>query len=94
MNSNDLEMMGKDLSKLETLIKQLEATRKKEIEKQEELAKEQETTAVEELSDKVENIWDNRQENTDINVDTIEKNNLENTANILTNEVSNTSVVR
>lgn len=99
MNSNDLEMMGKDLSKLETLIKQLEATRKKEIEKEEELAKEQETTAVGELIDKVENILDNKEDNTDVNVDTIEKTNLENTDNIVDNEISNnllenSSVVR
>ena len=52
-------MMGKDLSKLESLIKQLEATRKKELEEEEKLASEQATTPVEELIDRVENILDN-----------------------------------
>ena len=67
MNSNDIEMIGKDLNKLESLIKQLEAAREKELEEEKKLAEELETTPVDDLIDKVENIFEDE--------NTIEKEN-------------------
>lgn len=79
-DSNDFEMMGKDISRLENLIKQLEATRKKELEEEEKLKKEQgDSTPVEELIDKFGNI-----------LDTIEGGNDTNTVE---NTIDNTNVV-
>ncbi len=93
MNSNDLEMMGKDLSKLimfyQQLSKQLEATRKKELEEEEKLANEQTTTPVEELIDKVENILDSNREE--------ETNSVQNVNNVVVNSnniVENRAVIR
>lgn len=88
MNSNDLEMMGKDLSKLESLIKQLEATRKKELEEEEKLANEQATTPVEELIDRVENILDvNRNDDVTNNEQNVNNSIVDNNM-ILENSVS------
>lgn len=57
MDAKDLEMIGKDLSRLENLINQLEAARKKEIEEEEKLLKEKQGEEIgESLLDKVENI--------------------------------------
>ena len=67
MNSNDIEMIGKDLNKLESLIKQLEAAREKELEEEKKLAEELEATPVDDLIDKVENIFEDE--------NTIEKEN-------------------
>ena len=56
LNSNDFEMIGKDLSRLKNLINQLEVARKKELEEEEKLLKENATSPTQELIDKVENI--------------------------------------
>ena len=86
-DSNDFEMMGKDLSRLENLIKQLEATRKKELEEEEKLNKEQQSTPVEELLDRVENILDSR-DNENIMLNEIKNTSEnENIANTVSNVV-------
>lgn len=56
LNANDFEMIGKDLSRLESLINQLQVVREKELEEEEKLLKESEASPAQELIDKVENI--------------------------------------
>ena len=56
MDAKDLEMMGKDLNRLENLINQLEVVRKKELEEEEKLLKEAQTNPAQDLIDRVENI--------------------------------------
>lgn len=56
MEAKDLEMIGKDLSRLENLINQLEAARTKELEEEEKALKEAEASTAQDLIDKVENI--------------------------------------
>lgn len=82
-NANDFEMMGKDLSRLESLIKQLEAVRQREIEEEEKLAEEKNGTPVEELFDRVENILDNIDDNE--NVVKNETNNVAENTNVVDN---------
>lgn len=68
MNAKDLEMIGKDLNKLKTLIKQLENARTKELEKEAELEQ-----PIENLLNQVENILDEETENTIIeNTNTVQ----------------------
>lgn len=90
MNAKDLEMIGKDLNKLKTLIKQLENVRTKELEKEEELEKEQNSeTPVEDLINRVENILDVGDDNTNT-----EKTNTENTRIENTNNIKNTNIIK
>lgn len=56
LNAQDFEMIGKDLSRLESLINQLQVVREKELEEEEKLLKESEASPAQELIDKVENI--------------------------------------
>jgi len=93
MNANDIEMMGKDLSKLESLIKQLQATREKELEKEAELAKEQESTPVEDLIDKVENILDGVDSDT-ANITNTEDINIQNTNVVVNNTTENNTIAK
>ena len=81
MNAKDLEMVGKDLNKLRTLINQLENARTKELEKEAELEKEQKETetSVEDLINKVENILDVGEENTNTTNVNVENTNTQKT---------------
>ena len=68
MDAKDLEMMGKDLNRLENLITQLEVVRKKEAEDEEKLLKENQGNPAQDLLDKVENILeDNSQDKNAVN---------------------------
>ena len=84
MDAKDLEMIGKDLSRLENLINQLEVVRQKEIEEEEKALKENQSNAAQELLDKVENILEDNLLNT---------NSVNENQNILNNEVTENSVV-
>ena len=87
LNSNNFEMIGKDLSRLENLINQLETARKKELEEEEKLLKETQGNPAQELFDKVENILEDNSEN----INTTNTLNTTNTTNT-TNEILNTTV--
>ena len=79
MDAKDLEMMGKDLNRLENLINQLESVRKKEIEEQEKLLKEEQNSPAQDLIDKVENILEDNLQN-------------ENTVNEVSNTIFNSTL--
>ena len=78
-------MIGKDLSRLETLINQLEVVREKEIEKEEEAAKEAAEDGIinpaQDLLDRVGNILEEnfQNANTVYERNSVEGNNVENT---------------
>ena len=63
MEAKNLEMIGKDLSRLENLINQLEIVRNKELEEEEKLLKESQTNIAQDLLDKVENILEDSNQN-------------------------------
>ena len=67
LNSNDFEMIGKDLSRLKNLINQLELARKKELDEEEKLLKENGANPAQELLDKVENILEDNVSNENAN---------------------------
>lgn len=89
-DTKDFEMIGKDLSRLENLINQLETARKKELEEEEEALKQNQSNPAQDLIDKVENIFEDNFSNGNIvdenvvNENVLDKNSVNETNNNIT----------